>query len=233
MDESIAELNQAVTLVRAGELKINTSEIRLILAQAYLRRGDTGSARDALVAAHAEAPDSPRITMALAELLFALHDYDEVISTLNTPQKPYEGYVLQAKAYMGRHAKGDDREALSQLGKAHALRPDAPEVYVALGQCAIMTRNFDEAVKEFDEAIKLNPNDTVARLSKAIAYEVAKNPAKVDQTYREALTALPKVMTLRYEYARYLARSNRFDEGEKVLLDEISRLSDDPTGRKE
>jgi tetratricopeptide (TPR) repeat protein len=232
-DEAIDELSQALSLVRTGDLRINTAEIQLALAQGYLRREDAAAAREALLAAHAEAPDSARITMALAQVLFNLREYDQVISILDTPRKPYEGFLVQARAYMARGNRGDDREARSQLLKAQSLQPDDPDIHLELGRLAVLTQKYDEAVQRFDETIKLRPNNMIARLSKAVTYEADKKPANAEQTYQEALAVLPKVVRVRYEYARFLARNKRFDEGEKLLLDEIRRLADDAKSRKE
>jgi len=234
-DNAIDELNQALNLRRTREIPVGTAEIQLALAQGYLRREEVAAAREALVAAHAEAPNSPRITMALAQLLFALREYDQVINVLDTPRKPYEGFLLEARAYMARRSRGDDREALSQLTKAQSLQPADPDVHLELGRLAIMTQKYDEAVQRFDETIKLKPDHVVAWLSKAVACEAGKKLPKAEQTYQEALAGLPKTtaVRVRYEYARFLARNNRFEEGEKLLLDEIRRLADDAKTRKE
>ncbi len=121
-------------------------------------------------------------------------------------------------------------ESTQQALKA---RPDDADVHLDLARLEARQRRFDEAVKAADEAIRVRRNYADAYLAKAAIQELAGRPKLAEEAYQQGVTALPDVSRLRLAYAIFLIRDKRFDEGEKLLLDEYkARPVDGPLHRE-
>jgi Flp pilus assembly protein TadD len=66
--------------------------------------------------------------------------------------------------------KGDNGEAIRELKKAIALKPDYPDLHNYLGIAYGNNGMVDDAVQEFEVALKINPHYLKARLNLALLY---------------------------------------------------------------
>ncbi len=74
-------------------------------------------------------------------------------------------YLLVAKA---RLKCGDNKGALRDLGKALKLKKTDPSIYLQRGICFENLKDWKNAIKEFSEAIVLNPGFSKAYFHRAI-----------------------------------------------------------------
>lgn len=77
-------------------------------------------------------------------------------------------------------------ECIEELGKAQAIYPDSPDVENLLGACQVEFRAFDSAMKHFDRANELQPNEPSIQFNIAEIFFVTKQW----QAAEEALAAL-------------------------------------------
>lgn len=232
-DDAIAAYEQALDLQRTGDIRMATAEIQMGLAQAYLGKQNIPAAREALMKAYQEAPANTRVMITLARMMLITREYDQVIAILENAAKPFEGFLLLARAYMGRGSEADLREAYVQLMKARQVNPDSLDVHLDLARLAVRQAKFDDAVKEVDEALRIQPTNAEAWLVKAAVYEQAKQPKKAEETYRLGIAATPDNLRLRLATALFLVQDKRFDEGERLLLDDYQARPADHPLRKE
>jgi Flp pilus assembly protein TadD len=104
--------------------------------------------------------------------------------------------------------RGDNEEAIRELKKAVALKPDYPDLHNYLGIAYGNNGMIDDAVQEFEIALKINPYYIKARLNLALlCYENGR--------YEEAQAQLDEVLAVQAD--NQLARN---------LMDELRTVTD-------
>jgi Flp pilus assembly protein TadD len=84
---------------------------------------------------------------------------------------------------------GDNDEAMRELKKAVALKPDYPDLHNYLGIAYGNAGMVDDAVQEFEISLKINPYYLKARLNLALLYYE-------NDRYEEAQGQLDEVLTI-------------------------------------
>ena len=62
-----------------------------------------------------------------------------------------------------------------------------PTIYLALGNAAYQAQNYEEAIKNLDEALTRNPNIAAAYFIKGVIYETSKDEPNMLENYRLAI----------------------------------------------
>ena len=85
-----------------------------------------------------------------------------------------------ARLQLGRCylALGRGAEAAETLGACEALRPQAPWGYSARGLALAMLRRFDEAEREIDRALQLDPANLQARINRGLLLMLEQKPSE-------------------------------------------------------
>jgi type IV pilus assembly protein PilF len=96
--------------------------------------------------------------------------------------------------------------------KAATLNKQLGTVYLRQGNLAL-------AKEKLERAEKYNPRDPETHSVLALLYEKLDNPAQVDEQYKTAIRLAPKNPQIINNYAVYLCKTNRADEGVKRFLD--------------
>ena len=109
-------------------------------------------------------------------------------------------------------SKGDMSQALSWYDRSLALYPAQPEAHMLRGEALMAQRRFDDAAREFDSAVAVNPGDvrTAVRADHARA-KLAVARGRLDEAarlYAQVLIAEPRLEAARLEYAMVLRRLN-------------------------
>lgn len=88
-------------------------------------------------------------------------------------------------------SKGDNANAIVDLGEYLRLQPDAVDVWVVRGNLR-MQANDDEALKDFNEALRLNPRHLGALLGQASIWEQQQEDEKALQALTAAIDVGPE-----------------------------------------
>jgi type IV pilus assembly protein PilF len=104
--------------------------------------------------------------------------------------------------------KSDESEA----EKAASLNKQLGVVYLKQGNLAL-------AKDKLERAEKFNPRDPETHSVLALLYERLDNPKEVDAHYRTAIKLAPKNPQIINNYAVYLCKNNRAEEGVKRFLE--------------
>jgi type IV pilus assembly protein PilF len=98
------------------------------------------------------------------------------------------------------------------LARAAAINKQLGAEYLRQGKLAL-------AKEKLERAEKYNPKDPETHSVLALLYEQLNNPAQVDRHYRTAISLAPKDPQILNNYAVYLCKNGRTDEGVKRFLD--------------
>jgi len=80
--------------------------------------------------------------------------------------------------------RGEHARAIGQFREAIRLQPDYVAPRILLGASLLATGKVPAAIQELERAVKLQPNEPLARLQLARAYERGNNPGGMVDQYR-------------------------------------------------
>ncbi len=86
-------------------------------------------------------------------------------------------------------ALGDANAALNFFMRANALRPGSSRIVSGLATATVRTENPFEALRLFDQAVRLGANERSIALDRALAFDLLGNFARAQQDYKLARTA--------------------------------------------
>jgi len=106
------------------------------------------------------------------------------------------------------------RSAEEYARRAIAADPNLAEAHVALGQTYALRFDYARGVVEFREAIRLEPENSLAwdLLSWALEYQQPPDPIEAEKAAREAIRLEPSSSAARYHLGRALLFQSRYDE---------------------
>jgi tetratricopeptide (TPR) repeat protein len=184
--EAIAQLSEAV------RLRPQSAEAQNALGEAYHNFDEKQLAEQAFQKAVSLDPKFGQAQVNLGLVLLeegkldpAVPHLDEAVKILgHTPEAAYPHYLL-AKVSSARHQSGD---AVKELNTAVSLRPDFAEAWSDLGQARKENLDEDGALRAFEQAVKLNPADSVAQYRLGAEYLHRQKPHEavehLEQSYR-------------------------------------------------
>jgi tetratricopeptide (TPR) repeat protein len=143
------------------------------------QRGDVATARASLGVAAASPSAHPWVHYALGLSEYALRQFKdsatewEIVRRAEPSFQPV--YFDLVDSYLQLHQQD---EAIRVLRAGRERWPADPDVYNALGVVQISRGAVDDAVKSFQEAVTLTPNDHVSRYNLARALEMRYNRSR-------------------------------------------------------
>jgi arylsulfatase A-like enzyme/Flp pilus assembly protein TadD len=159
--------------------------------------------------------------------------YNEIMRTIELADRgAYHEANARLAALAGKHPKiylvpflegenlralGDARGAIVQYRRALAINPLFDQAAMGLGHAAYMAEMNSEAVKAFDLALQLNPQNFPVRLARARVYW---RLGRLDEAAAEQLKVLDDHPNLAQAYADYgitLVRLKRYEEALPAL----------------
>jgi tetratricopeptide (TPR) repeat protein len=144
----------------------------------YPSFGDsTEAAKRALETAQKLQPDSPETLLALAQYQYSeLHDYDAARTIFLRVSKmlPGSSEIPAALAQIARH-QGNWQQAVAYYNQALVLDPRNAELLTETADNYDDLRRFDDALKLYDRALEIRPNDLDVLASKAAVYQAQGN----------------------------------------------------------
>jgi tetratricopeptide (TPR) repeat protein len=168
-EEGIPQLEKAVTLYP------NYLEAHLALGTAYMNTKQWDKADASLRRALKLSPKSAEIYFALAELYRQQKKYPEAM------REAQEGLKLDDKSWQGHLALGriyadqnDIAKAGPEVGRALEIKPDLAEGYLLAGNLYLKARQPENALTDFQEYLRLDPNGKYATQTRELVEKIKK-----------------------------------------------------------
>ncbi len=181
-------------LIIAKRLAPKMVSIRHKLADAYLDYYRSREAIREMEEAFETFPDSVHTALKLCEFQFILKKYDESLKTIGAILKDNP---TNAEAYfmMGQNFKEklDTPRAINSFQTAVEFDNELMDGWIELGNLFLGLKN-PIAVQYFDNAVRLDSNDVVARFSRAYYYQETGQ-------FLEAIKEYEHIISIKYDYA--------------------------------
>jgi cytochrome c-type biogenesis protein CcmH/NrfG len=174
-----------------------------MMGRELARHGDEAQAIVNLREALKIDPHLPGAHFELGELLFNSSDQQLQTQAQAEFQAALVDNPADAKAHlmMGEAAAkhGDTKAALSEDSRAVELQPNDPDALVELGKVLMSLNENDKAQAAFEQAVKADPSNTVARYRLSMLYRRQGKTTEADQQmaeykkYKEMKSKLEKI----------------------------------------
>jgi Flp pilus assembly protein TadD len=132
--------------------------------------------------------------------------------------------VAKAKQYAVEFGRGetaldqnDLNAAIAHLQKYVAARPDDPIGHALLGSAFQQGQHFDEAAKEFERSLEIEPNYTYAQINLARIYAYQKKTAKALELFARGMSRAEPDAPAFYMYAVALKDAGQLPEAESKV----------------
>ena len=110
--------------------------------------------------------------------------------------------------------------------RAAGINPDLVPVLITLGIIAAGTGRTEEALREFEKALRKDPESFEATLGYARAFEAAGKPAEAEEVYRRAIRLDPSRWAGYSQLGAFYYGSGRWAEAER-MFQQVVRLAPD------
>jgi tetratricopeptide (TPR) repeat protein len=213
--------NQAAALgnfQKALTLEPSSTEFLLGTAELYAREGKHQQAYEILQRADKVAPGSPAILRPLIlEASFAgkgteVQDAAEQLAAKSDDPKD----LFVAASVFLKSTRQD--EAIPLLQKYLDKYPDDPAAWVGLGLGYEDQKNFPEAQKAFESALKADPKFAEAEYQLGVIIEVSGDSAVASQHYERALQMEPTHVPALTKLGRLYLEAGQYQKAQEVLL---------------
>jgi len=209
--EAVIEYRNAVQLdPRAGD-------VRLKLADLYLRQGDAAKALDEYVRAADVLPDAA-VQLKAGSILLLARRFDDARyraqKALAADPKSVEAQILLANALAGLR---DMDGAVSELQQAIQLDPERSATYSSLGAIELGRGKRDAAEEAFRRAVELAPASGAAHLGLAGFYWATSQWVPAEKELSEALRVDPDNAVAHRAMATFFLLTNRRNLAEPHL----------------
>ena len=192
---------------------------RLVYAQDLIRSGLPRKALQAMEPVRRMRPDDPVLISTLAWAHTQADEYDLALDLLRKGLAAHPDYyrfhLYFARVYLARKESGRAREHLEQ---ALAADPAIAWAHEQLGLLATREQRLDDALANFDAALRYGAENPVKVLHTAAMIEGSRErwPEAIERF--ERAVAIDQAFTIGYIYlGRSLAEAGRFDEAEEAL----------------
>ena len=111
----------------------------------------------------------------------------------------------------------DARAAAGFFARADALQPNSGRVKAGLGRVMLKNQNPAEALRLFDQAVRLGFPEATLLSDRGLARDMTGDQAGAQRDYQTALQRTPDDVELTHRYAASLGISGQVDAAERVL----------------
>lgn len=122
------------------------------------------------------------------------------------------GWRIQLERGAGYFKEGLHDRALAKFRLAAAAAPQEALVHANLGSVLVQLANYEEAQREYEEALRLDPHMALAHFNLGTLSARLGDDGKAVEHYREALRIDPRMVDAHLNLGNALRRSQRFDE---------------------
>jgi tetratricopeptide (TPR) repeat protein len=219
-----------VTLNRALKLKPDSAETLYLLAQAYSEQSRPLDALELLVRAHKLAPENTDVIFLMARVSMTQDYYEDAIPLLESglkiaPQRADLHAALGESYFMS----GKAEKAIDEFKTLIALDPSARS-YTFMGLSYRHLGRFDEALKYFNQGLKLDPANPSCLFNIGYIQERQGSYAEADRLFQQALRSNPDFSEALLELANLRTREKKYAEAAELLRRYVKVSRDAATG---
>jgi tetratricopeptide (TPR) repeat protein len=216
-DAAIAEYRAALPLLS------DKNGVLLNLGLAFYKKGDFPDAREQFEALHRAQPADVRIAILLGDTYVRLGNYTAAQTMLSpmeaaNAQNPDFEYVL-GSVLIGL---GQRREGVSRMEKV-AVAGQSADAYMIAGATLLQINEFEQARRDLDAALRLNPNLPGIYTLAGTARDKTGDVKEAEPAFRSALKQNPDDFDANLYLGAILYKRRELDEA-KIYLDKALRL---------
>lgn len=165
-----------------------------LLARAQFAQADVAHALQSLQKAREANPHDIESLLAYAELQTQTGEVDAAIDALQVFLKENPGQSAVAEALLKAHAlKGDWKAAMAVAEQIKATSLDPGLGYYYSGWVYQQKKNYAASIKQFEEALRSNPQSPERLAAIVKSYLALKQPARAAQRIRQILKQFPQL----------------------------------------
>jgi tetratricopeptide (TPR) repeat protein len=211
-EEAIAAYRQALDKAPPGA----ENHLRMNLALAYYKSGQIIEAARAFEQVRKQVPSDLQATLLAADCYLRLGELERVIGLLSPLAPTHTGD--HAIEYMLGMAliRGGQVEKGQALVDAILRDRDSAEAHFLLGSVVFMARDYPNAVKEFSQAIALNPDLPSLHSYYGRALLFTGDPDGAAGAFRKQLASDPNDYESNLRLAEILSRRHQYAEGRSL-----------------
>jgi tetratricopeptide (TPR) repeat protein len=219
-----------LTLNRALALKPESADTLYLLAQSYSDQSRPLDALELLVRARKLAPENTDVIFLMARVSMTQDYYEDAIPLLESglkiaPQRSDLHAALGESYFMS----GKAEKAIEEFKTLIALDPSARS-YSFMGLSYRHLGRFDEALKYFNEGLKLDPQNASCLFNVGFIQERQGNYAQADTLFQQALRSNPDFSEALLELANLRTRDKKYAEAADLLRRYVKVSRDAATG---
>jgi len=189
----------------------------LLLADCYLRMDQNKSVIRVLEPVEKTHPDDLAVTYLLGTALIRDKQVEKgqvLVDRILRNGESAEAHMMLGTAKFG---VADFAGARDEFAKALALNPDLPEVHVLYAQTLQVTGSPDQAMKEFQAELAVDPYNFQSNLQIGAMQRQEQNYEEAKKYLGRALQTRPGNLAVRYQIAAIALSENKFDEARTQL----------------
>lgn len=197
-------------------------EVLTLLADAHLMNKDDALAKENLSKVIELNPQNPKARLPLAQFLAKSGDYDGALKKIDEALKiaPKDMEVLLAKTKI-HAAKRDLKGVQASLMRVKEAQPNNPVGYYQMGQVYAAQKKYDDAIREFEQAMKRS-TDTYQYLSAIISANLAEGkPEKAIKRLTGMIKDAPSHPFAHEALAEVYITRKQYADAEKELHEAI------------
>lgn len=219
-----------LTLNRALKLKPDSVETLDLLAEAYSAQSRPLDALELLVRARKLAPGNTDVIFLMARVSMTQDYYEDAIPLLESglkiaPQRADLHAALGESYFMS----GKAEKAIEEFKTLIALEPSARS-YTFMGLSYRHLGRFDEALKYFNQGLKLDPRNAACLFNVGYIQERQGDYAQADTLFQQALHSNPDFSEALLELANLRTRDKKYAEAADLLRRYVKVSRDAATG---
>jgi tetratricopeptide (TPR) repeat protein len=223
-------LKAELPLTQAFKLKPESSETLYLLAQVYTDESRPLDALDLLVRAHRIAPENPDIMFLMAQISISQKYFEDAIPLLEkglqiAPQRS----DIRAALGESYYKSGKIDKAIEEFKKLIEMEPSA-RAYAFLGLSHTFLGRFDEAKRDFQNGLKLDPDNSFCLFHLGYIAKLQGHSAAADAVFQRVLRSDPDFPDALLELANLRIEGKRFLEAEHLLRKYVEVSSNSATG---
>ncbi len=221
----VGQFDEAITIYRSALTTLkDKSPVLLNLALAYYKKGDFEHAREQFAILHDAHPDDVRVVILLGDSDLRTGRSEDALRLLEPLESKYAQnmdfeYVLGSALIA---AKGRRREGVERMEKV-AKAGSAADAYMVAGATLLQLNEYEQARKDLEEALKLNPRLPGLYTLVGTARDKTGDVKEAEVAFREALRNNPDDFEANLYLGAILYKRRDIDEA-KGYLDRALRL---------